>query len=224
MRPDQVYPLMSRWMTPAVEEMTGQGRWLVSGDPGRPVPVDLSDVAVRVPQALSGKLKCGAEVNTVLGTGGFQVLADRRGVLERAVVLGRSTEKQSVAVPVNRKAKRVLVLHGTTMQNVFAKPTYYSYHRGPAELIRYQVTYADGKRASFSACYKDDIGDITAVWPEGHHCFQAVPVEAGRGHTLYAREWVNPRPKVAIKRITIRLGADATDFGHVLVAGVATVA
>jgi len=219
----QVAPLMARWMTPAVEKMTQQERWLVTGKPGNALTLDISEVAKEVPDDLKGKLKTGAEATTVLGTGPFHVLTDKRGAIERALCLAKADSAKRVSLPVGRKAKRVMVLHGTTMRDLFAQPTYYSYHRGPAEIVRYQITYADGKRDQFAGYFKDNVGRIDAPWPDGQHCFQAVPVEAGKGRTLYAFEWTNPRKDVPIESLTISLGPDASDEGEVVIAAVALV-
>jgi hypothetical protein len=221
---ERVCPLMARRMTPAVEAMTRQDRWLVGGVPGRIASLDLSTVSADLPPDLAGRLKCWPEAKTVLGTGGFAVAADGRGALTRAVVLSKAGPRRSVTIPVGRKARRLVALHGVTMKDVYARPTYYSYHRGPAEVLQYRVTYADGRKAVLKAAYHDNIGQVMAAWPDGGHCYQAVPVEAGRGATLYAAEWPNPRPAAVIREITVRLGPDATAEGVALVAAMGVIA
>ena len=83
------------------------------------------------------------------------------------------------------------------MSGVFWKPTFYSYHRGPAQLLKFRVKYKDGKQVTFNAHYGEEIGQVRGYWPSGRlkgmapieiagvqeaYCFAAVPVEIGNGH------------------------------------------
>jgi len=174
-------------------------------------------------EALAGSIRTPPVVSTVLGTGRFHLAVDGRGMLARGVVLGKSAPA-STPIPVGRRAKRVLVVQGTNMQDVFRQPTYNSVHRGPAELARYEVRYADGRTQEFVARYGDDIGSSIGRWPAtpGGLCHRSVPVDFGT-HTFYAQEWANPRPDVAIESIVIRVGRDATETGEVTVAAISLV-
>ena len=230
----QVAALMARHLTPVIDRMTRQNRWLVSGE-GKTRSVDISSAAGKLPKSLSGKLKSAERIATVLDTGGFKALT-AGGKIDKAIVLDKSYPK-SAPVKIGQTAKKLLILQGTTMQGVFYQPTYYSYHRGPAELLKFRVKYKDGKSVTFTAHYGEEIGQVKGYWPSGRlkgagpievarvqetYCFAAVPVEIGTDHTLYAQEWTNPRPRAIIESVTIRLGPDATDKGEVLVAAMST--
>jgi len=217
---DRVCRLMAPRMTTEVEAMTNQERWLVRGGPGSLRSLDLSSAAP-LPESLRGKMRTGPRVTASTGRGTFDLLTDGRGRLDRAVVLDVERPR-SAPVPVGRKVRRLIVLHGTTMEGIFRQPTYYSYHRGPAVVLEYQVRYADGKRRRFRAFYSEDIGQVEGVWPtrDAGYCFRAVPVAAGPAHTLFAQEWVNPRPEVPVESLSARIGPDATDRGEVIIAAV----
>lgn len=230
MKYEDVTPLIAEKMTPMVEWLTRQNRWLVSGGPGRAEPLDISDAAAPLPETLAGKMQTGRNLKTVLGTGRFEMIASPRGALEKAIVLDKSHPK-TAAVPINAKVKRIVVLQGTTMDDVFRQPTYRSFHRGPAQLVRYAVKYADGKQERFAAVYGEDIGLMTGPWPtrRGGWCYRAVPAAVGKTHTLFAQEWANPRPNVAIESIAISLGPEVGTLcgecpqGEVIVAAVSVV-
>ena len=225
----EVCARMAPWMTRAIEGLTTQERWLVSGGKGKARPVDLTAAARPLSGALSGQVKAGAQVATTLGSGTFDLLA-ADGVMDRALVLDH-THPKSASVAIGGLASRLLVLQATTLRDVYYWPTYYSYQRGPAEILRCRVTYADGKRRTFSAIYGEDIGPIAGTWPTqikewdqgAGYCYRAVPVPAGPGHTLFAQEWGNPRPGVPVASVTFLLGPDATEKGEVIVAAVAAV-
>jgi len=212
---DDLMPHMAARMTRATEVLTQQRRTLVSGA-ARAVPLDLSSVAVPLPDALAGKMRTGAEMASVLGSGRFDMLAGAKGTLERAIVLdARRPQIRSLAV--GRKVKSLLLLQGTTM-DAYHAPTYAMYHRGPAQLIRCRVRYADGKTRTFNALYGEDIGGIEGMWPtKAGHCYRAVPVSVGKTHTLFAQEWVNPRPKVEVRSVDLSLGPDAAPRGEVII-------
>jgi hypothetical protein len=214
----QVSALMAPWITRFIERMTEQKRWLVSGGRGKAQSVDLTAAVRPLPASLLGRLEVGETLQTVLGTGPFSIMVSD-GVMDRAVVLDR-THPRSASIPIGYRASRLLVLQGTTLKGVYRQATYYSYERGPADVLRCRVRYADGKRTTFSAFYGDDIGPITGNWPT---CYRAVPVAAGPGHTLFAQEWVNPRPDVPIASLTLLLGPDATGQGEVVVAALTAV-
>lgn len=218
---EEVGPLMAVEMTRKLEALTGQKRWLVSGGRGRVAPVDLAAALRPVPKALAGRLATGPSATPVTGGGSFSPVVDAKGNIREAIVLDAANPK-AAAVAVGRKIKRLLLLQGTTMTDVFFKPTYYSFHRGPAVLLRWRVTYNDGRRAEFQSLFGEDVGPLAGVWPTspGGACFRAVPVPAGDAHTLFAQEWENPRPKAAIKQIDVSLGEDATQTGEVIVAAV----
>ena len=217
---------MARTMTPLVDRLTGQARWLVNGPRGRVSGVDLSKVCRPRPAALEGKMKTGHQVSTVLGRGTFELLTDSAGNLERCLVLDDALPV-SPRVPVGRKARRLLLLHGTTMTGIRFQPSFYSLLSGPAVLVRYCVQYADGRKITFPAHYGEEIGYLHGPWPakpggalyQGLPCYRAVPVPIGNQYTLYAQEWVNPRPGVPITGITAALGPEA-GRGEVLIAAI----
>jgi len=221
--PAEVAAEMARRLPARLDRLTGGRRWLVSPTGGRAQPVDLKGAVTPLAEALPGRIKAPAQVAPVTGVGRFDLITDARGFLSRAIVLGKSNPV-SAPVRVRRKAERLLVLHGTTMQDLFFQPTYYSYHRGPAEVLRFVVTYADGRRARFSAYFGDDIGPILGAWPvrRGGICFRSIPVTLG-DCTLYAQEWRNPRPEVRIDRIVVHVGRDASEVGEAVVAAISTV-
>ncbi len=213
---------MAPWLTRAVECLTGQERWLVSGGKGKATPIDLTAAAQPLPASLAGRLRAPAGGGS-RSAGRVFALSAKGSVMKGAVVLD-SAHPRSSSIPVGRKAARLLVLQGATLEGVYHGPTW-SFDRGPADVLRYQVKYADGKRATFSAFFGEDIGRVAGSWPASRadYCFRAVPVPAGPGHTLYAQEWVNPRPDVAIESLSITLGPDATKQGEALVAAISVV-
>jgi len=220
----ELAPRMARAVCTEVDRLTGMRRWLVSGGRGHAQPIELSSAATPLSEFLASQARAPKVTRTMLGTGEFRLLTDERGFLARAIVLGKSNPK-SHPVLVGRKASKVLVLHGSTMQDVFFQPTFYSYHRGPAELLRYRVVYADGKTATFSAHFGDEIGPVAGAWPSkpGGACFRAVPVALDGEHTLYAQEWDNPRPTVPIARIVVTVGKDAVEKGDLVIVAISIV-
>lgn len=210
--------LASRW-----DVLRGEARWLVSGGEGELAPIGIGPAARGLPRSLAGKLRTGKRLQTSLGTGDFAVLATEPGFLARAVVLDRK-HPTSMPLLVGRKARKLLLLHGTTMRRIYLRPTYYSYHRGPAELLRGLVAYSDGTQETFSAYFGDDIGPIVGRWPTdtGGYCHRSLSVPAGADHTFFAQEWTNPRPDVAIASLMLILGADAAERGQVIVAALST--
>jgi hypothetical protein len=213
----------ARTMTPMVESLTGQDRALVRGK-GKFSPVDVSCAASELPAAFKRKIRAPRNISTVLGTGAFRLLAGGDGRLAKAVVIDKAHPK-AASVAVGRKADRLAILVGTNMENVYERPSYYSYHRGPASLLKVRVNYSDGKSATFESFYGDDIGPVNGAWPTGGpgYCYRSVPVDLFGKHTLFAQEWKNPRPKAVIESIDMRLGADGTEKGVVLVAAVSAV-
>jgi len=224
MKREAVCTLMAQWMTPIVEQLTGQRRWLVQGRQGQSECLNIAAALRPLPETLAGRLKTGPYLTTALDTGVFAVHATKRGYLEKAIVLDRQ-HPRSAPIHIGRTAERIIVVQGTTMSDVFHKPTFYSYHRGPAVLVRYRVKYADGKSRVFDAIYGEDIGQLEGAWPtKAGYCFRAVPVPVARTHTFFAQEWVNPCPRIPIVSLTIALGPDATDKGEIIVPAIALVA
>lgn len=222
--PRQLGPLMAERLAPMVDRLAGRARWLVGGKGGRAARVDIAAAAGPLPDTLAGRLKMPPAAGTDLGAGAFEPIVDAGGKLERAVVLDRSRPAAG-PFPVGRKAKRLLLLAGTTMADVYFRPTFYSLHRGPGRLLDVRVKYADGKRRRFPAVYGEHVGPVEGLWPTSREgrCFRAVPVPCGRDLTLYAFEWPNPRPEVPIASVAARLAPDATDEGEVLIAAVTAV-
>ncbi|MBN1675048.1 MAG: beta-N-acetylhexosaminidase [Kiritimatiellae bacterium] len=227
----QICALMARHVPPAIDKVTGEQRWLVSGQ-GDAAPIDLAAAAAPLPESLAGKVDGGARLMTATGTGPFRLLADAQGRLERAVVLGRERPAAG-PIAIGGKASRLLLLHGTTMEGVWYVPTYSSYHRGPGVLLEYRVTWVDGEQARFPAIFGEHIGPMQGAWPTpiagarwSHDlafCYRAVPVAAGAEHTLFAQEWVNPRPDVPVTELSLELGPDAAEQGAVILAAVSAV-
>ena len=221
---NKVCKLMAQRVTPQIDILSGARRWLVSGGPGKLAHLDLTDVAGPLSKGLKGQLKTGRTPKPVVGPGTFRVLAGAKGGMEKAIVLDvKKRPKQTVAI--RQKAKKLLLLHGSTMEGVVFNSSHNKYHRPHSTLLDYTVRYADGKRVTFSAVYGEDIGPIENAWPRAAAgcCFRAVPVAAGKGRTLYAQEWTNPRPNAAIKDVRISLTSDATMKGQVIIAGMSLV-
>jgi hypothetical protein len=220
MKRDEVAPIMARRVTREIEVMTQPGRRLVTHPAVKALPVDIAEVALPLPPPLAGAIAAGRSATTMLGSGRFDFLANEKGTLERAVVLDLAHRK-SGPIAVGRKARSLVFVHGTTMEKVFRQPTYYQYHRKAAVLINYVIRYADDKRETVPAVYSEDLGQIAGQWPtQAGYCYRAVPVAAGKAHTFFAQEWTNPRPDAVIESITVELGPDATENGHVLVPAV----
>ena len=223
MKKEKMNRLMAERVPAVIDFLADEPRWLTSGGPGKVRTLDISKQSTAVSEHLAGKVKCGDRLTTATGTTTFKVQTRPDGCLMRGIIIGASNLK-SPPIPVNRKAKKLLVLHGATMQNLFFQPTFYSYHRGPAEIIVYRIKYADGKQASFSAFYGDDIGQVIGAWPARQSiCHRAVPVAAGPEATLYAQEWTNPRPDVAIAGIQALSGPNVAEFQDCIVAAINTV-
>ena len=223
---ERMVPLLSY----KLDALCGERRWLVSGD-GKLSPVNIAPASRPLPRALSGTMLIGKRLRTALGHGAFPVLADDDGTLKRAIILD-GKHPQAEEIPMARRADKLVLLHGTTMEQLYHRSTWSSFHRGPAELLRCQVTYADGEHEDFSAYFGDDIGPLVGKWPtaawvdagypvqRGGYCHRSLPVAAGKDHTFFAQEWTNPRPGVPIASIALHIGDDATDRGQVIVATV----
>ena len=211
--------------------LRGEQRLLVSGNSERLLSVNIASASRKLPHALSGKIATGKKLDAPVGTASFPVLAGEDGILERAIVLDKAYP-QSKNIQIEQKVNKLIIVHGTTMLNVYHRPTWGSFHRGPAELLRCDVEYTDGKQESLSAYFGDDIGPMVGKWPTaalvdaGHHverggfCQQALPIPAGNDHTFFAQEWTNPRPEVPIASIILRLGNDAVENGQVIVSAI----
>ncbi len=217
----QVQPIMEEEVPPLIEWVTDQDRWLVRDGSGTVTPLDLGGAARELPPEWQGELRIGRECATTLGTGRWVPAATRRGAVSEAVVLDPGHPATPESVRVDQKASRLLFLHGNGMKGLYHRPTYYSLHRPPAEILRYVVTWADGRRETVPVLYGDDIWDLKSTW--SGRAFHALPVNAGKGRTLYALEWVNPRPGTAIKTIRAELGPDADEEGVVVVAAISAV-
>jgi len=230
---EHLYRLMVSRLASDLDMLRGEQRLLVSGDAGRLVPVNIAPASRALPRALSGKIATGKKFRAPVGTASFPVLAGEYGTLERAIVLDEA-HPRSGSIPIGRKTSNLIIIHGTTMLNVYHRPTWGSFHRGPAELLRCEVAYADGKFAVLSAYFGDDIGPLVGKWPtaalvdaghrvrRGGYCHQALPIFAGKEHTFFAQEWTNPRPEMPITSITLSLGDDAMERGQVIVAAIST--
>lgn len=230
---DHLHRLMVSRLASDLDMLRGERRLLVSYDAGRFAPVNIASASKELPRALSGKIATGKKLHAPVGVASFPVLAGEDGTLERAIVLDK-VHPQSRSIQIERKTSKLIIIHGTTMLNVYHRPTWGSFHRGPAELLRCQVTYADDRQESFSACFGDDIGPLIGKWPtaalvdaghrvrRGGYCHQALPIPAGKDHTFFAQEWTNPRPELVITSLTLHLGDDATEHGQVIVAAVST--
>jgi hypothetical protein len=118
-------------------------------------------------------------------------------------------------IPVKQQADALAFLHTTTVKRVHA-PSYYSLGFEPNTVAHYVVTYVDGKQVEVPLEYGVHIdafncrfmaglpGDQSATL--GTFTYQADPAlsgetEAGEPYTLFMYEWVNPRPKVAIRDV-----------------------
>lgn len=214
---------MAKDLIPTIDRLTGQNRWLVNGDGGKPAPIDLSPAARALPLTVNGSAPIRRRLTTMLDTGAFE-LRVRGGRLAEGIVLEhKSTPAETVHV--GRPLKRLLVLHATSMERTFWRPSYYSYHRSPAVLARYTVRYADGRTATFDARYGEEIGPVKGAWPsvKASYCYRAVPVAMGSDHAFYAQEWSNPRPDTPVDSVEVALGPDAADEGAVIVAAMSVV-
>jgi hypothetical protein len=225
MKRRDVCDVMARRLPAMIDELTGEGRWLVRGEGGELTCLSIGGSAWPLrSQCRARDIRASGRAATVLGTGRFQLIIEGPGPCLAAIELYRGRLRAG-PIPVGLRARKLLVLHATTMKGVYFRPTFYSFHRGPAELLRYTIEYADGRRARFAAIYGEDIGPLEGRWPssaEGR-CYRAAPVAVDDAHTLYAQEWTNPRPEVPIAAITAALGPDATDEGEVLVAAITVV-
>jgi hypothetical protein len=233
-----VCQLQAKWHPWAIDFLRDDPRWIVSPDASKVVPLDLSSAAAPLPKGLAGKLATGSKMTTVLGTGSFSLIADGAGKLAKAIVLAKAPQEGAggdalasyAKVPVGKKCSRLLMLHGTNMENVFLALTFSSWHRGVGKLINYRVRYRDGKTASFTANYGQHIGELNEYWPYPFvnwvyaTAFLSVPASIGKGgKKFYVQEWVNPRPNVGIESVEISLGPDATGKGVVLVPAISAV-
>jgi hypothetical protein len=231
---ERLHRLMVSRLASDLDRLRGERRLLVSGDAGRLVPVNIAPASRALPRALSGKIATGKKLRASVGTASFPVLAGKDGTLERAIVLDKA-HPQSGSIQIGRKTSKLIIIHGTTMLNVYHRPTWGSFHRGPAELLRCEVAYADSQLSVLSAYFGDDIGPMVGKWPtaalvdaghrvrRGGYCHQALPIFAGKEHTFFAQEWTNPRSEIPITSITLSLGDDAVERGQVIVAAISIV-
>jgi len=234
-RSGELRDLLARRLPPEVDALGDEPRWLVSGNAVDLGSVDISAQSAPLPGDLAGKVRTGRELTLPFDKGTLKA-AVKGGHLAGGIVLSKcgadSSARRcgtaapgcgSVQINVNDRADRLILVHATTMQGVFHQPTYYSYHRDPAAILTAEVLYADGKRVRFDARYGDDIGQLFG-WPNERpwHCHRATPVRCGEA-TLYAQEWINPRPGKAIRSLELALGPDATDAGAVIVAAIGKV-
>ncbi len=234
----RVCELASRWHPLAMDQVSGESRWMVRPDNSRLAAIDLSAVAAPLPKPLAGTLATGKQMTSVIGTGSFTLEADGKGMLSRSIILSKAAgveaknaaaKNSRAVVKLGRKAKRLLLMHGTTMEDVFLALTFSMAHRGPAQLINYKVKYADGRAENFTANFGQHIGVINKFWPYPtvnwvyNTCFMAVPAPIDGDHKFYVQEWVNPRPNVAIESLEISLGKDATENGLVLIPAITAV-
>ena len=127
-------------------------------------------------------------------------------------------------IKLDQKADAIAFLHTTDADRVHA-PTYYSLNLGRNLIGSYLVTYEDGKVIeipleyswnidSFNSTYMGgQSGDMAAT--TGAFDYAADPVlegvtKAGRGYTVFMYEWVNPRPRVAIRDVRLTWGGGYT--------------
>ena len=116
--------------------------------------------------------------------------------------------KEVRAIPVNRRADALFFLHTARIdarrnRDELKKDVKY-------EMLRYVVTYADGKTADVPVCAEIDIEDYRQQQPRGLPGAQLAwtrPYPGTDRHAaVYAKQWNNPRPDVAIKSLDMVYG------------------
>jgi len=217
---------MARRLPGVVDRFTGRRRWSSSADSDPATPVSLASAAMTLPVELRGRLMTRSVVTTPLGLPAFRPSVDGGGRLERAVVLDRDNPR-SKAVTVDAAVDRLLILAGCAMPEVYFRPTFYSFHRGPAVVMNATVTYHDDRRRRFRVVYGEDVGPLHERYDEREYyrkgaatSFRALPIHLSGGYTLYVMEWTNPRPGERVRSVLFELGPDAVGEGEVVIAGV----
>ena len=135
-----------------------------------------------------------------------QVQFDLRGVIHLSstelVKMRRKRYAPSVTgLPVNRKATRLLVLHGTAYTEPAGTP-----------IGAYRLHYADGQQAELPIVYGEDVRDWWCFRPEDTNATThatlawtgenpSIKRRTGGFLRLYLRTYENPRPDVEIKTI-----------------------
>ncbi|GEM_PF-1142504 len=119
---------------------------------------------------------------------------------------------------VGAKAASLVFLHATSDNDIYRMPS--KCYRGALgeEVGRYAVRYADGKRATVPVRYGEHVQTLRYAGglAQTGVCYWALPVwqsadEQGRPVTLYAYEWINPRPQVKIASLDVEATRRATD-------------
>ncbi|MHB8994193.1 MAG: family 20 glycosylhydrolase [Armatimonadota bacterium] len=127
-------------------------------------------------------------------------------------------------IKLEQRADALVFLHTTDVQRVHA-PTYYSLNLGRNLIGAYLITYEDGKVVEVPLEYSWNIDSFNSRFMAGKSGdmadtigafdYAADPVlegvtKEGRGYTVFMYEWVNPRPKKAIRDVRLTWGGGYT--------------
>ena len=133
---------------------------------------------------------------------------------------------ESVTVDVNASADAVFFLHAALPNETYKAPRTGRNQPAPQPpvLWQYEVTYADGQKALVDV----RLGEHVAYWLDKAGALDKASVawtgKAGAASRkdahVYQMVWTNPRPRAAIRSITLRHGPDGNRYAFPLLLGI----
>ena len=165
--------------------------------------LDISNAATNLPPELENKILLDPPND-------LEVILNDKGFLSKALFISKRNPK-GVTIPVNAKIKGFKILHASITDGIYHRPTSHSFHRGPAELLKYIVNYANGFSEKFASIYRQDTGLLHNTGPIDD-CCHSIPVVAGKKHAFYLQTWISENEKNIVESITILPGADAGEM------------
>lgn len=167
------------------------------------IPLNISEKTTAISSELKRKIKLDEQH-------GFEPQVDQNGFLSDVIHI-TSKKQEGERIEINRKLKGIKILHTSISNDIFFKPTSHSWHRGPAELMKYIINYADGSHEQFTAIYRQDIGVLFNKGPVDDCCF-STPVTAGDEYAFYIQTLKVSYENKIISDITILPGKDAREL------------
>ncbi len=133
--------------------------------------------------------------------------------------LGEFKGPRKLTLPIDRKADALFLLHTLVSETT---PERAGIRGAQPVVLRYTVTYADGRTLEVPIRLGTEVGDwLTrkpAELPGARVAWQA-PTKGGRKTVLYHVPWANPRPDVRIRSVAVTLSDAGEKLGMVVVAG-----
>jgi hypothetical protein len=193
------------------------------------VPVDI-EAALNAAAAPGVKLE-GLRSGQV--TAGRKIFELRRHD-GQTVVAAESRGSPPSAISIDNDVSSIVFLHASAApaRNVPAYEATWNYADTAALLGWYEVTYQDGFVTTVPLRYGVNI--LEAGWGRNHSpshlAYEAEPVDCGDQVTFFAYEWVNPRPGIEVRKVSLwsserlkNASAPTAPQNTVLLAGVSIV-